>query len=104
MIKGNAVKRLVKEYQMYHKEVLNLLTKYDEMKTENSDEYSLNKHKEFLDESIGARNMIKTKLRTMTDELINLINEIEDEETKNLEEYKNANDYLKSSSHLFESI
>jgi len=102
-VKTNAVKRLVKEYFVYNKDVEKLQSKYDEMKANNEDEYDLNKKKEYLDESISVRNVTKTKLRNITDELIQLINEIDDDEIKKLEEYNNACEMKKTAIEFFEN-
>jgi tubulin-specific chaperone A len=103
-LKTNSVKRLLKEYQSYDKEVQKLQAKYDELKSNNVDEYDIKKQNEYLQESISAKNVTKTKLRTWTDELTNYINSIEDEEVKLLEEYKNAQEMLKNVREVFENI
>jgi tubulin-specific chaperone A len=95
MIKGNAVKRLLKEFKMYETEVTKLQTKYDQMKNEGEDEYQLKKQNEFLQESIAARDAVKPKLRNMADDLTSYIADVPIE-LKELEEYKNANEYLEN--------
>jgi tubulin-specific chaperone A len=103
-LKTNSVKRLLKEFQSYEKEVQKLQTKYNELKSNNVDEYDVNKQNEYLQESISARNVTKTKLRTWTDELTNYVNSIDNEEVKQLEEYKNAEDMLKNVREVFENM
>jgi tubulin-specific chaperone A len=61
-LKSNSVKRLLKECQMYDKEVLKLQAKYDELKLNGVDEYDINKQNEYLQESTSARNIGRTKL------------------------------------------
>ena len=103
MMKGNSVKRCVKECQSYDKEVNKLQAKYDELKTNNVDEYDIKKADEYLQEAISARNSSRTNLRKWTDELTNLVNEITEEEVKVLEEYKNAIAHLDSAKSIFEN-
>jgi hypothetical protein len=57
-----------------------------------------------MDETVAVRESIKTKLRNATDDLTALVNEVTDDDTKNLEEYKNALGHLKSSTDLFSSM
>jgi tubulin-specific chaperone A len=93
LIKGNAVKRLLKEYKMYETEVTKLQTKYDQIKNEGEDDYQLKKQNEFLLESIAARDAVKPKLRNMADDLTSYLSDIPDE-AKESDEYKNAIEYL----------
>ncbi len=103
-LKGNSVKRLLKEFGMYEKEVTKLQAKYDELKTNGADDYEMKKQNEYLQESISAKNVTKTKLRTWTDELTNYVNGVDSEEAKELEEYKNALEMLKNVRELFENM
>ena len=57
--------------------------------------------KEYIQESEGARNYTKDKLRKSTDDLTLVINEVTSEEIKSLDEYKNAVEHLNSSTELF---
>lgn len=104
MLKGNAVKRLTKEYQSYDKEVTTLTEKLNTMKESGMDDYEVNKQNDFVQESIGVRNQIRGKLRNTTDELIALINEVEDDATKELEEYTKAQEFVKAATELFENM
>jgi hypothetical protein len=54
-----------------------------------------------MEETVAVRDSIKGKLRAATDDLTALVNEVTDDDTKNLEEYKNALVHLKSSTDLF---
>ena len=89
MIKGNAVKRLLKEHDSYKSEVSKLQAKFDQMKENGEDEYGLKKQNEFLQETVSARDIVKSKLRNMTDDLISYVNDVPAEQQE-LEEYKNA--------------
>lgn len=104
LLKGNSVKRLVKEYQCYDKEVLKLQNKINELKNDNVEEYIINKQVDSLGDSEKVREKVKQSLQSFTDELNNLINEIDDEDVKNLEEYKNAVLHLESSNELMKSF
>jgi hypothetical protein len=57
-----------------------------------------------MDETTAVRDSIKIKLRNATDDLTTLIGEVTDDDTKNLEEYKNALEHLKSSTELFSNM
>ena len=100
MVKGNAVKRLLKEYKSYENEVAKLQAKYDELKTNGEDQYGLKKQDEFLQESISCRDIVKPKLRSMTDDLTSYVNEVPPEQQE-LEEYKNAIQFLESVKEAF---
>ena len=104
LLKGNAAKRLLKEYQMYSQEVSKLQTKLDELNNNGADEYDIRKQNEFLEESKGARLYIRNKLRTSYDTLSALVDEIQDETIKELEEYKKAVEVLTSVREAFESM
>jgi len=103
-LKSNSVKRLFKECGMYEAEFQKLNSKNEEMKENGSDEYSMKKQKEYLEETLSVRNVTRSKLRSSTDVLTSLINEIDAEEIKNLDEYKNANEILESVKQFFEKI
>jgi hypothetical protein len=101
MLKGNSVKRTLKEYESYVKEVEKLQNKINEMVSNSTDEYDINKHKEYLDESSKVKDSIKEKLRKFTDDLAALVEEITSDEVKELEEYKNATSFLSSALEVF---
>ena len=90
LLKGNALKRLLKEWTYYGKELETLQNKINNMYADGTDEYDINKHKDYLQESQETRNQIKTKVLKARDELQNLFNDNTDEEVKETEEYKNA--------------
>jgi hypothetical protein len=102
-LKSNSVKRLLKEWMMYESEFQKLSLKYEEMKKEANDEYGINKQNEYMQETISVMNSIKSKLRTSTDELTILMNEIDTEDIKNTEEYKNAEDLQTKAKEFFEN-
>jgi CHASE3 domain sensor protein len=54
-------------------------------------------------ESLICKEKVKSSLRKHTDELINVINEITDEENKALEEYAKAQDQMNESIKFFEA-
>lgn len=101
--KGNSVKRCVKEYLSYVKEVEKVQGRIDTLKAENADEYDINKSGEYLEESNAVKLSARNNLRKFTDELTALINEIQDEETKKLEEYKLATEQLDLATGIFEN-
>ena len=103
LMKGNSVKRCVKEYLLYVKEVEKIESKIETLKAENGDEYDIKKNGEYLEESKAVTLSAKNNLRKFTDELTALINEIEDEETKNLEEYKVASQHLELATEVFQN-
>jgi len=90
LLKGNALKRLLKEWTYYGKELETLQNKINNMYADGTDEYDINKHKDYLQESQETRNQSKTKVLKARDELQNLFNDNTDEEVKETEEYKNA--------------
>ena len=107
LLKGNAAKRLLKEYQMYNQEVTKLQTKLDELNNNGADEYDIRKQNEFLEESKGARLATRNKLRTSYDTLTVLVDEInegQDNSIIQLEEYKKAVEVLTSVREEFEKI
>lgn len=101
MIKGNGLKRLIKEFAFYGKEVETLQNKINSMYANGTEEYDINKHKEYLQESENTKNQIKTKVLKSRDELQNLFNENTDEEVKETEDYKNADAILKDAYEQF---
>ena len=58
---------------------------------------------EYLNESKGCLDKVKASLRNHTDILIGCFNDILDEETKQLEEYKKAEEILNESKLFFEN-
>lgn len=99
-LKGNSVKRLLKEYKMYVSEVEKLQSKYNEMISEGQDDYQLKKQNEYLQESISVRDNVKPKLRKMTDELISYFSDIP-AEIQETEEYKTAAEIIESVKPIF---
>lgn len=90
LLKGNALKRLLKDWVYYGKEIETIQNKINKMYSDGTDEYDINKSKEYLQESQETRNQIKAKILKSRDELQNLFNDNTDEEVKETEEYKNA--------------
>ena len=90
MIKGNSLKRLIKEHLYYGKEIETIQTKINNMYADGSDQHDVNKQKECLQESQNVKIQIREKVIKARDELQNLFNENTDEEVKETEEYKNA--------------
>ena len=103
-LKGNSVKRLIKEFNAYLKEKENNETKLNELKESGADDYYIRKHNEFVEESVNAYNSAVTKLTKFTEELALLVNEIEDNEVKQLEEYILATEILNNSNQLLGSL
>jgi hypothetical protein len=96
--------RLTREYNSYEKEIEGLKQKLEDLKANSADESDIKRYNEFIIESEGAKTATKTKLRTMVDDLTILINEIEEEEVKNLEEYKIATENLNKAIELFQNL
>ena len=48
LLKGNSLKRLMKEYVFYGKEIDTIQNKINSMYVDGSDEYDINKKKEYL--------------------------------------------------------
>lgn len=74
------------------------------MKTNGSDDYSLKKQNEYLQETNDTQNIIKGKFKTCVDELSVLISEITDEQTKSLPEYTNALTILNEANQEYDNL
>ena len=70
------------------------------MKNDEVDDYEIKKQSAFLDESRQTIKITRENLRKKTEDLLSLIKEIEDEETKNLEEFKSAVAFLDDATNL----
>ena len=101
MIKGNSLKRLMKDYIYYGKEFETIQNKINNMYADGSDQHDINKQKECLQETQDVRTQIKEKVIKAKVELQNLFNDNTDEEVKETEEYKNAEIILKDGVELF---
>lgn len=95
MIKGNCLKRLMKDFVYYGKELETIQNKINIMCADGSDQHDINKQKECLKETQDVRIQIKEKVIKAKEELQNLFNDNTDEEVKETEEYKNAEIILK---------
>lgn len=60
--------------------------------------------KENIEETTNVLNATKNKLRTFSDDLISLINEVTDENDMNLDEYKEAKKHMDSAVEIFNSL
>jgi hypothetical protein len=74
------------------------------MKTNGSDEYSLKKQAELIQESNDTLNILKGKVKTAVDDLSALISEITDEQIKSLQEYTVANNQLAEANQDYENF
>lgn len=74
------------------------------MKTDGSDDYSIGKQKEYIQETSDTINSIKGKFKTCIDELSILITEITDEQTKTIQEFTIAVAILNESSLDYENF
>ena len=74
------------------------------MKTNGSDEYSLKKHAELVQETNDTINNLKGKVKTAIDDLTSLISEITDEQTTSLQEYTVATNQLTEANQDYENF
>lgn len=74
------------------------------MKTNGSDEYSLKKQAELIQESNDTINILKVKVKSAIDELSALISEITDEQITSLQEFTVANNQLAEANQDYESF
>jgi hypothetical protein len=74
------------------------------MKTNGSDEYSINKQQDFVLESSATLENLKGKVRTAIDDLATLIAEITDDQVKSLQEFSVASNQLAEANKDFENL
>ncbi|XP_022099736.1 tubulin-specific chaperone A-like [Acanthaster planci] len=87
-IKTGVLKRLVKEKAMYEKEVADQMTKVEQMKAGNQDEYNIKKQQEVLEESKMMIPDCTRRIKSAFSELKNLLETTE--ELQEEEDYKKA--------------
>jgi len=104
MIKGNSLKRLMKDFVYYGKELETIQNKINIMCADGSDQHDINKQKEGLMETQAVRIQIKEKVIKAKEDLQNLFNDNTDEEVKETEEYDNAEIVLKNGIELLKDF
>lgn len=112
--KGNAVKRLAKDFAYYAQDAEKAEAKLKEAKEQNSDEASIQRHTNNVSECTGAKKYTFTSLVKFTAELEELLIRIDTnnqdeeaqkakDEAKALTEYSNAKNYLEDAKKLLEA-
>lgn len=111
--KGNAVKRLVKEFDYYAKDAEKAEVKLKEAEEQNLDKAAIERHTNNVTECSGAKKHTFTSLTKFTAELEELLTRIDTDcqdeeaqkaknEAKALTEYSNAKNYLADAKKVIE--